>query len=298
MRYALTDLLEDIVGHPLPERGEDVMIRCPLHEDRRPSLSLNLNNGAWLCFSCGQKGGAQKLARICEGNLDEAELALRSVRAAIGSAAYYDEPQDFVDLAVRLHIQARTEQPMPLVRYFADKGLHQGVFPHFRVGWNGTKIAFPYYDDGKVVGIKYRYPDGHKDAEKGSKRTIYNVDDTRGKPVVIVCEGESDTQAVWSELRRRQACDEVAVCGIPGASVTRSQWELWALDLMWARRIYVAWDADEAGDKGSNLALDVLGEKAQRARPTRGKDINDHLLRGGSLEECGIATSDLRALSA
>jgi hypothetical protein len=290
MRYALTDIVEDILGHPVPERGENAMVRCPLHEDRRPSLSVNLENGLWLCFSCGEKGGLAKLARICESPLDHDELALRSVHSDV----VVEEPPDFAMLAHELHARALREQPRPLVDYINAKGLHSGVFKHYRLGWDGVKLAMPYYDDGRVVAIKYRYPDGHKDAEKGSRRAIYGIDDVRGKPIVIICEGESDTHAVWSELRRRRADEEVAVCGIPGAQVAKAQWELWSLDLMWARRIYLLFDNDEAGERGASIALNVFeAERIVRVRPVLGKDINDHLLKGGTLEQAGLAASDL-----
>ena len=297
MTYAMTDVVEGALGHPVAERGENAMVRCPLHEDRTPSLSVNLTNGAWICFSCGERGGIKKLARICGGDLNEAELALRTARAVgEGASAYYGESEDFAVLAHELHSRALREQPKPIVDYFIERRLHQGVFRQFRLGWDGMKVAQPYYDDGKVVAIKYRYPDGHKDSEKGSRRAIYNLDEVRGRPVVILCEGESDTHSVWSELRRRQAGEEVAVGGIPGASVSKPQIELWSLDLMWARRIYVLFDSDEAGDKGAKPFMDILGEKAVRARPTRGNDATEHLLAGGSLEEMGIAASDIRAL--
>jgi hypothetical protein len=30
---------------------------CPFHEDRNPSLSVNLSHGGFICFGCGAKGG-------------------------------------------------------------------------------------------------------------------------------------------------------------------------------------------------------------------------------------------------
>jgi len=30
---------------------------CPFHDDNRPSLSVNLETGAFKCFACGAKGG-------------------------------------------------------------------------------------------------------------------------------------------------------------------------------------------------------------------------------------------------
>jgi DNA primase len=33
-----------------------LLTRCPLHDDSNPSLSVNLKNGGFCCFSCGEKG--------------------------------------------------------------------------------------------------------------------------------------------------------------------------------------------------------------------------------------------------
>jgi hypothetical protein len=43
------------------------MARCPFHEDRTPSLSLNLNKGVWRCHSCSKGGDAYTLIEEKEG---------------------------------------------------------------------------------------------------------------------------------------------------------------------------------------------------------------------------------------
>ena len=40
----------------LPKR-DALTVRCPFHDDKHPSLSLNLAKGVWNCHSCGQSGG-------------------------------------------------------------------------------------------------------------------------------------------------------------------------------------------------------------------------------------------------
>jgi DNA primase len=35
-----------------------VSVKCCFHEDRQPSLRLNLNNGSFRCFGCGARGGS------------------------------------------------------------------------------------------------------------------------------------------------------------------------------------------------------------------------------------------------
>ena len=53
------------LGIALPDRGgENVQTRCFVnpkahsHGDRHPSMSVNVEHGAWNCKSCGAKGGA------------------------------------------------------------------------------------------------------------------------------------------------------------------------------------------------------------------------------------------------
>lgn len=181
------------------------------------------------------------------------------------------------------------KHPLPIASYFVQRGLHGSVVRHFKLGWDAAheRISMPYWDDGVCTGIKYRALDGSKSSEKGSKRYIYNVDDASGRHTVILCEGESDTHAVYSALTRIGKGDTVAAVGFPGVSASRANWELYALEFMWSQRVIVAYDADEAGDKGAELILSVLGEKAERFRPTHGKDMAAHLMAGGSLPEGG-----------
>lgn len=295
MRYALTDVIEDLLGHPVPERSQNAMVKCPFHGDQHASMSIDLDRGLWVCFGCGEKGGMNKLARLMDKELNEGDVLMRSLAAATDRG--FEEPPDFTPLATRLYAEAMDYHPVPMARYFADRGLHAAVLNHYQLGWDAAyeRIAMPYWDDGRVIGIKYRSLDGSKSSEKGSKRYIYGVDDIRGKNVVILCEGESDTHAVFSDLTKRAMTDTIAACGFPGVSASKANWELYALEFIWASRVYVAYDADEAGDAGAVTPMSIMGDKARRLRPTKGKDMAAHLMNGGSLEECGLEVDDLLA---
>ena len=44
-------------GQRIAATGRDVTVRCPFHDDRRGSLSLNIEKGVWKCHAgCGQGG--------------------------------------------------------------------------------------------------------------------------------------------------------------------------------------------------------------------------------------------------
>lgn len=295
MKYALTDQFEALLKHPIVERGQNAMVFCPFHEHNfgTPSLSINLDTGLWMCFVCPARGSIQKMAALLGGTLDAEAIAIRAA-AALTRVHQDEEPPDFTDKADAMYQQARVDKPKAIMDYIIKRQLSTRVVSHFRLGWDGTRISIPYYDEDVVRAIKYRYPDGFKVYETGSDRFLYNINEVRDRPVVILCEGESDTHAVWSWLDGLPEVGyTVGVAGVPGTNVLRSTWELWAFELMMAKRIYIAFDADEAGDKWAVTPMTLFGARARRLRPTRGKDITEHLLNGGEFSEAGMDEADL-----
>lgn len=296
-RYALTDIITGLLGHPVSERSQNAVVRCPFHEDRLPSLSIDLDRGLWICFGCGLRGGLHSLATRLDREIDDVEVTLRSVEASANTE--YEETPDFTGLARTLRTQLYEDRPDAVIRFVRSRGLSPRVVKHFGLGWDraGGRIAFPYYRDESVFGIKYRDTNGRKSSETGTKRGVYNVDEVAYRTNVILCEGESDTLAVWSQLTAFDIPDSIkstiGVGGIPGVSASKAQWEIWAQDFYWAKRVFIAYDADDAGDTGAELPLGAMGDKAVRMRPTKGKDMTDHFMNGGTLEELGLGEADI-----
>ena len=286
MKYALTETISAILGQSVKETRKDALVRCPFHDDRHASLSIDLERGFWICFACGERGGLQSLASRLGREYSDADLALAVYEG--NRNAIFEEPKDFAELAKGLRAGLYTSKPAAVVDFITSRGLAPSVIKHFGIGWDGHRIAFPYYNDGSVFGIKYRDGNGNKSSEPGTRRGIYNVDDVRFKPYVILCEGESDTLAVWTQLTRMFHPAIVAkfgVGGIPGVSGSKGTWDVWALDLLWAKQVFIAFDADDAGDQGALLPLGAVGDKGIRMRPTLGKDMSDHFAAGGTLDD-------------
>ena len=264
----MRDELATLLNQVIPDGRENVMVHCPLHEDRRPSLSLNLTKGVWWCHACGKGGGVRRLAQMLGGDLDAADLAVRTLRLEP------DTPDpDFSIHATDCADYLDYTWPKPLVDFCVSKGIDREAVIEFGIGWDEKRgaISFPYWDNGRCLSIQYRYPDGSRSQETGGKRGLYGVDGIRGAERVILTEGESDTLRMWSVMHP----EGYSVAGVPGAASGNKRWELWSLDLLWADRIFIAFDADEAGDKGAEQALRALDDKAQRLRPVGGNDWCD-----------------------
>src|SRR5258708_28195712 len=64
-----TDLVELVRGHvtALKKAGRNYQARCPFHQERTPSFSVNRDMGVFKCFGCGVGGDAFKFVMLTEG---------------------------------------------------------------------------------------------------------------------------------------------------------------------------------------------------------------------------------------
>lgn len=286
MRYALTEKIAELLGVQVNERSVNALLLCPFHQERSPSFSIHLEDGFWQCFGCGKKGGIKTLYRELGESFSQEvyhDMLIRSVRNSIQSKG------DFTYLANK-HVDAanRGGGQDAIQRYIDSKPISMDIIKAFGMGWSNEHkaISMPYWDNGVAMGIKYRYKSGNKAAEPGSSFGMYGIDNVRGKRNVVICEGESDTHAMWSLMRHDAS---FGVAGISGAVRDKDLWSLWMIDMMFAKKIYIAFDADSAGDSAFDVAVSTIGsDKCFRIRPTHGKDICEHIINGGTFVELGL----------
>ena len=288
MHFALTDSISDLLEQPIPERGVNAMLHCPFHEDRTPSFSIHLEEGVWHCFSCGESGSLKWLYKLLGKDVDVNVRLYQAKKTAQGPAV---ASTNFAAVANKYYRDLRSDDGKRgyrfLKSFLRERGISESAPDNFGIGWDRERdtLAFPYADtSNRVTGIKHRYRNGFKASETGSQYGLYNVNGLVGKDKVIICEGESDTLRVWSQYGERYG-----VGGTSGASVSDAQWSRFAISLLFASRVYLLYDADEAGDKCAETAMRVLGDdKCVILRPRDGQDATDFLESGHTLEELGL----------
>lgn len=98
------DVLEGLGLKVATVRGVEIQLNCPAHkertgrEDRNPSLWINSDNGAFICFSCGWKGNIHTLVKYIGGNVDVASTEvvvtglLARIRKLVAEAPQVEEP--------------------------------------------------------------------------------------------------------------------------------------------------------------------------------------------------------------
>src|SRR5947208_4739290 len=65
---AAADIVEVVQGRTqLRKQGARLLGRCPFHEERSPSFSVDAGRGLYHCFGCGQGGDVIKFVRDTQG---------------------------------------------------------------------------------------------------------------------------------------------------------------------------------------------------------------------------------------
>lgn len=277
-------------GIRLPGRASgQVNTQCPECSNHRkkkkaPCLSVNADEGVWLCHHCGWSGSLKK-------GPDDISNVLHWRKPMYNKP----EPLPAVDLSPAI------------IEWFSTRGisietLKENKISSKKVYMPQTEsvveaIAFPYYKDGELINVKYR--DGKKNfrLEAGAQRIPYGVDDISTSegdtPRVgwsVIVEGEIDKLALW-EAGIKNCISVPDGAPPPNSKDYSSKFEY--LNGNWTKGIdkfILAVDNDEAGNKLEDELSRRLGKEVcyKVDWPEGCKDANEVLMKHGKsiLIEC------------
>lgn len=258
--------------------GQYVNLLCP-HcgggRSKEQSLALLITeNGCfatWLCFraKCGWSGSTQAGAS-----------------QSYQKNKYKKEREETVrELSEEgLKLQPLAEQQ---IEFLASRGistetlLRNGVKGIIQNGEN--ILAFPYWEDGKIVSCKYRTLDKRFWQEKNTRKIFYGLDDIKDADEIIIVEGELDKLAM--EEAGIQNCisvpdgapSKVAEKGVPPETEDKKYEYIWNCKNYFAKatRIVLATDSDPPGQALAEEIARRLGrERCWRVKwPTWGDQV-------------------------
>jgi 5S rRNA maturation endonuclease (ribonuclease M5) len=263
-----------------------------------PNDPQNTRDGLHFCHhgSCGKTGNLRTLAE----HLGLRIAGVESRKEWAGSASG-DKPDALPDVEACHTALLGDPEAMDYllnVRGFTKEiidrqklGLREKVW--FREAGDSKALVIPYLVGGNVVFAKYRtLPPKPKDfvTPSGWEAPLYNSEIlVEGVNEVLFVEGEADALSCMSH-------GIPYVVGVPGANVKKSLW-IETLDKVAPKKIYILYDNDKAGKKGSQELASRIGiEKCYKIvlpiftvtadgveRP--GKDINEWFRYGGGTLE-------------
>lgn len=242
-------------------KGTERAFLCPVHDDSRPSASVNVVKKKWYCYTCGAHGGLTGEALLAEPDY----LLLKR------------------DLEERMEAEDRVYTESWLARYDAGpvhpywvERFDEPTARRFRLGYDSDADAVTYplrSPSGEVLGV-VRRPLGQSDGPKylyprgiDISRLLFNYTPDARRCVVLV-EGALDAVAL--------SLVGVHAFAVYGSRLSRDQVRL--IDRLDPEQVYTCFDADDAGGLAHVAAERAFKHRAVgrlRWPPSWGKDIDE-----------------------
>lgn len=264
-------------GHP---SGDHLYCKCPLHNDRTASFSLNIFSGLWFCHA-EQRGGrfSQLVMEILDITIGAAERWIVEQSYTIRPFPLERIPAPSPTIDLEAEYATATDHELP--DYWFQRGFTWETADAWGIRYNlqSHRLVIPcrFPRGGELVGLITRaVKPGDEPKYRNSpnfprKTTLFGYDPQLSEQQIILVEGPFDVINAWQH-------------GFPafatyGAYVTQEQVQL--LQRMKSlHRVVIAGDDDVQGRKGAdNVMLMTLrrnGIWAVRFRfPAGRKDIGE-----------------------
>ena len=253
------------------QSGQIVLKNCPIcHDEKWHFYSGTTAAGPWYCHKCNEKGNLWSLMKKM-GNIQQ------SIRPAFRKPDYKRPAPNKADT----YYQALLKNPMAM-EYIFGRGINREFIDKFKLGFyqnNGKKwLTIPHYQGKNLVNIKFRsLPPAEKTFKRipDCKSILFNSDSLNGCKDAYLCEGELDTISLV------QQGIENAIGATNGSGSFDPEWidQLKTLD-----KIFIVYDADDAGQKGARSLAKRLGyNRCYNIELPAGQDVNDFFTSGNDI---------------
>lgn len=262
-------------GLRLLGRGEQRQACCPFHDDRRPSLAVNLAKKVFFCHACGETGdlitfvvrhqgcspleAACRIAGWCGLPTRPCVGALTARKRAVEAAAAEEDTGRGQNPPLGFRLTLDPGHP-----YLAQRGLSREIIDRFGLGYCASglmtgRICIPIHrsEDGALIAYAGRW--AGETVPNGVRRyllprhfrkslILFNLDRVWGSEHLVLVEGFFGAFAV--------AALEVPVVALMGRSLSARQEEL--LRESGIQRLTLLLDGDGPGRRATEALLPRL----------------------------------------
>jgi CHC2 zinc finger len=287
-RVSLTAIATALLGDPPKRSNGRSWWRCPFHDDRNPSFCVQDGRTNWKCYACGEHGDAAALVmRLEKLTFPEAVKRLAGNAGIVPSSRPHTKPTskpperpsglavaDALELVRDASERLWRPEGKSALDYLHARGLNDGTIRAARLGWTSgvsisiqdgarfwevSGIVIPWLDHDRLAMVKIRrlgdvelrYIEAFRD-----RPSLYAPSGIVPGRALVIVEGELDSLLMGQEL-----WGWASVATVGPASVRPNSRALMAT--LTAPKLFIATDADEAGDR----AAAASPTWAQRVRP-------------------------------
>ena len=228
------------------KNGEYSLEQCPLNNCGPNHFYINPDKEVYYCHKCGERGHLLSLKKRL-GDLPPISHA----------SSYFKPPPQTKTIdpsIIEGYHKDLLENPAALTYLTDQRAFTIETIKKYKLGFKDGAIAIPYFKDGVPLNIKYRPIKESKQKyfrEEGCPSILFNLDNAQKyQGSIIVTEGEFDAIA-FDQMGFQN------VVSVPNGSETFA--DEWIDDLEQFDQIYISYDMDEAGRKGTEKVADKLG---------------------------------------
>ena len=204
--------IADVIGATLElqPQGRNLVARCPWHNDRRPSMTINQERQTWKCWPCDIGGDVFSFVMKRDGTDFPTAIRTLAELAGIqvedytqGKRTQPGSPEDRATLlsAIKLasdsyfeYLQSNEPDAKIARDYLASRGINDKSRKHFRIGFSPDSWSYAvdllkrHQFSGEVahacgVASPKRSGDGHVDMFRG--RLMFPIQDLQGRPIAL-----------------------------------------------------------------------------------------------------------------
>jgi len=267
------------------EAGQLVLRECPFCGDKGGHFYISQSDdGPFFCHKCQEKGNLFTFKRHLGGfdyqdQRPVTKKASGKVQPAVKDEKQYVTPDE--QSVSEAHSKLLADKQA--LDYLADRKINMETIVAFKLGLKVTQnvrwLSIPHYEAGKLVNIKSRsLPPAEKTFRRveNCRSILFNVDVLKEhRKEIYLCEGELDAIILWQEGIK----NVLAVTAGAGSFLPE-----WVDALVDMAKIYICYDADDAGQKGARELARRLGyERCFNVVLPDGLDVNEFFQAGHDL---------------
>jgi len=237
---------------------DEIKCRCPAHDDKHASLSMNVDKGVGSCHvgSCGWKGDIVSFIAVVLKTTRKTVLADLSTR--------YDLAGDEKTVSTRAIEQwhGLLHDAKPLLKELYKRGVTDEDIRKRRLGCNRGRVTIPIYNAaGQVVNVRKYLPGAPGDDKMRNMRgrgriRLYPLDQLEFHDV-IVCGGEMKA-IVTARMMNPKGVGAIT------ATAGEGKWDPSFTQLFAGKRVWVCMDVDEPGVKAADRVAAQLRATVDR----------------------------------
>jgi 5S rRNA maturation endonuclease (ribonuclease M5) len=230
--------------------GDELHARCPFHDDKVASLSINIKTGLWNCFGACQVGGNifQFHAKKFSIPIGKAE---KDILIRFGD--YLIIPTTVLDLPHKALLINSTQ----LEFFYKVRGITIETIKKFKLGWADGRLWIPIFDEDDYLVNVRKYKPNTTEAKVISFKTgvgkfrLFPIENLKHDEILLV-EGEMDC-LLANQLGYH------AMTGTGGAGHFDEE----AIQLFKNKLVYICYDIDKAGKDGALKVANQLNKVAK-----------------------------------